>query len=375
MKNARVLFLSGFLAAFVFMSRTMYSSVVPAVKEELHLTYAQVGLPPMVALACAAVGYALSGFLVFRFGPKKVLLMSIVTMMISALGTANSMTFVSVVVFQGLAGLSEGFFYVAALVMLTNTFENAMIGLAFGVIESALNLGILSSLTLGTSMTTWYSWRAPYQVLTGLGCVALCLILILARTTAKRNEHAQLQEILKDPYIRSVFIPSALLFLSFWSFWTFVPAYLVDSLRVSLTVGGFVSSFPFLLAISASLIGGILADRVGPKTASLPVILFYFVFLVLFSYSGSLIFVIISLAVVGFAQAYLIPVILSFVPKRFPQAELGRIFGIILSGSYVVATVGPLVTGHVVDIYGFTAAFLVLAICIGMTGLLIFKNL
>jgi MFS family permease len=98
-----VLFLLGFLAALVFMSRTTLSSVAPVVKEELGLTYAQVGLAPMAALSFAAVGYALSGFLVFRFGTKNVLCISIVTMMISAFGTANSTTLASLVLFQGLA--------------------------------------------------------------------------------------------------------------------------------------------------------------------------------------------------------------------------------------------------------------------------------
>jgi predicted MFS family arabinose efflux permease len=258
--------------------------------------------------------------------------------------------------------------------MLTNTFENTMIGLAFGVMESALNLGIFVSLTFGASITAMYSWRAPYQVLTGLGCPALCLILVLAKTT-KRSEHTPLRDILGDSYIRAVMIPSAFLFLSFWSLWTFVPTYLVDVLRVSLSIAGIFSSFPFLLAIFAALVGGLLADRIGLKTASLAVILLEFVFLVLLSFSRSLIVITISLAVVGFAQAYMIPVVLSFVPKRIPQTELGRIFGIILSGSYAAATVGPLVTGRIVDTYGFPAAFLMLAICIGLVGLLIFKNL
>ncbi|MGA2973020.1 MAG: MFS transporter [Candidatus Bathyarchaeia archaeon] len=82
LKNQRVLFLCAFLAACVWMSRTTFSAVAPVMKDELGLTYTQLGLPPMAGLAFAAAGYARSGFLAHRFGTRNVLLMSASSMII-----------------------------------------------------------------------------------------------------------------------------------------------------------------------------------------------------------------------------------------------------------------------------------------------------
>jgi len=129
------------------------------------------------------------------------------------------------------------------------------------------------------------------------------------------------------------------------------------------------------LAMFAAYVGGLLADRLGPKIASLVLIPVYAVCLIVFALTRNIVATLISLVIITFAQAYLVPVVLAFVPKRFPQSELGGAFGIIISIAYIAGAIGPLLVGQVADNYGFTAAFLTLALCPAIMGVLIFRKL
>ena len=370
-----MLFLCAFLGAAVWMSRVTISSVSPAIKVEFNLKYAQLGLPPTTALAFAAVGYGVSGFLTHRYGARRVLLISVFVMLVGAIGTSISTNLVSLAAFQGLAGLSEGLFYVDALVILTSTFQPATIGRSFGILESAINVGILISFLSGAAITSTFGWRAAYQLLTLLAVASLILIVFSFKEPVRDHQQTDLRALLRDRYVATLFIPITMMFFAFWSFWAFVPTYLTDVLHTPLTVSGAISSAAFLLAIFAALAGGLLADRQGPKRASIAITAFYMVSLVIFAGTNDLSVSVLSLLIVTFAQASLVPVILSFVPKRFPQAELGRAYGIIISVAYAAGAIGPALVGGVADNFGFASAFLILAAIIGLTGLVLIGKL
>ncbi len=329
----------------------------------------------MAALAFAAAGYAVSGFLIFQFGSRNVLVMSVIAMLASTLGTANSKSLQDLVVSQGVAGLSEGLFYVDALVILTNAFEPARIGRAFGVLEGALNVGILASLMTGAAIATMFGWRFAYHLLTALGVLTLLLIAIVYAEPVRTYQQTNLRMTLRDRQMSALFVPTALLFLAFWSFWAFVPTYLTDQLRMPLAVSGAISSLAFLLATFAALTGGLLADRLGPKRASVSVTATYAFFLVLFALTSNVVAAVLFLLIITFSQAFLIPTVLSFIPKRFPQAELGRTYGIVIALAYGAGAIGPVIVGRVTDAYGFVSAFLILAAGVGLTALLLLRSL
>ncbi len=361
MKNGKVLLSCAILGGVIWMSRMNYSAVATVIKEEFNLSYTQVGFPPMIALLFAALGYALSGFLILRYGSGKVLLTSALAMLASILGTASSVRFEALAIFQGFSGLSEGLFYVAALVVLTDAFDPSAIGQAIGILESSINLGILTSLTVGTVLAATAGWRAAYLVVAGLGFPALVLITIVSPSKDKKHEEIRLIDLITDGYVVSLLVPITIFILSFWSFWSFAPTYLVDVLQLPLRLAGAASGMPFVLAIFAAFSGGVLADRIGPRKSSLIVTVMYVPFLVLLATTSSVVLAVLSFSFIAFAQSALVPVTLTFIPKRFPGIELGRVYGVIISISCGVGAMGPILVGHVVDIYGFGAAFLAMA--------------
>ncbi len=132
----RALLLPGSMAVIIWMSRWMFAVEAPVIKLELNLTYTQVGIPPTAALLFAALGYGLSGFLTYRIGTKKTFLIAAFAILLGTLGTVKASSFGLPVIFQSMIGLSEGLFYVAALVLVTNVFDTRNVGRALGILEA-----------------------------------------------------------------------------------------------------------------------------------------------------------------------------------------------------------------------------------------------
>ncbi len=301
----------------------------------------------------------------------RILLAAVLTEITGAFGTFMSKDFGGVFVFQSILGLSEGLFYVAALALLTTTFDQQRIGRVIGVVEASINIGVLASLTLGALISVLYGWRFAFLFLGFLGIILVFMIAVAPFGGVPSYHDTDLVEMLRDPFMIAILIPIIFLFLSFWSFWAFVPTYLVVNLHLSYTAAGFVGSLSFLLAIFSALLAGVSADHIGPKRSALVVVSTYLVFLIFFTFSSSITYAIISLWVVSSAQAFMVPALLSSIPKRFPGAELGRIYGIVIAIGYAGGAIGPFIVGRIADMYGFSSAFLALAVCVALAGLVI----
>ncbi len=371
LKNWRFLLLYAAMAAVIWMSRLMFSAVAPVLKSALGLTYTQLGLVSMASITLAALGYGTSGFLSLRYGTRRVLLAAALTEIVGTFGTFISKGFGEVFVFQSILGLSEGLFYVAALAHLTTTFDPQRIGRVIGIVEASINIGVLASLTIGAFISILYGWRFAFLFLGFLGILMVLMIAVAPVGGVPSYHDTDLVAMLKNPFMIAVLIPTIFLFLSFWSFWAFVPTYLVDNLHLSYTATGFVGSLSFLLAIFSALLAGVSADHIGPKASALVVVTTYLVFLILFTFSSSIIYTVISLWIVSSTQAFMIPVLLSSIPKRFPRAELGRIYGLVIAIGYGGGAIGPFIVGRIADTYGFSSAFLTLALCVALAGLVI----
>jgi MFS transporter, DHA1 family, arabinose polymer utilization protein len=371
MEKRRALLLTVSMAGVVWMSRWMFPVVAPILKQELNLTYAQVGIPPSAAVLFAAIGYGVSGFLTHQIGTRRVLLIAALANIIGALGTILLPSFVSLVVYQSVIGLSEGLFYVAALVLLTNTFATTAVGRALGVLESGVNIGIVLSLMVGTAVATAFGWRYTYILLTMLGFIVILHILATPSGSIREYQHTNFKEMITDPFVITVSISLGLFFFVNWSFWTFAVTYLTDWLHLPYFESGGIVSVSYLIAIFSSYAAGSLTDRAGPKKASLFLLAIGVVSLIVFAISDSITIAIVSILIVASTQGAIIPVLFAFVPKQYSQHEIGRAFGVMLLFAYGVAAIGPFIVGHIADSYGFPTAFLSLVGILAVCGIVI----
>jgi MFS family permease len=363
------------MAIVVWMSRLTVSALAPAIRNSFGLNYTQLGIISTAGLTFAALGYAASGFLSFRFGARSVLLIAAVVELVGAFGTFLSLNFGWLLAFQSLIGLSEGLYYVATIVLLTSAFDPSRVGGAIGTVEASLNLGVVAALTIGPIVSLAFGWRSAYLVLGSLGVLLICMIVVTRVDATGAIRTADLRGMLRGRFMIAIIVPIALLFMCFWSFWAFVPTYLVESLHIAYTTSGFIGSLSFLFATFSALAAGMSTDRVGAKKSSLAIVAIYLIFLVIFAFSSNVIVTIISLLIVTSSQASMIPVLLSAVPKKFPQTELGRIIGLVICLGYGGGAIGPFIVGRIADGYGFFSAFLFLTFCVAVTGGIILVGL
>ena len=373
--NSRVLLLIVYMATLIAMSRLMFSALAPLIKAEFMLNYLQVGSPTSAALVFAALAYGSSGFLTYRFGPRVVLLLATAMMITGALGTATSTNFALLVLFQGTAGLGEGFFYVSAIVLLTNLYSASKVGRVVGIMEGALNFGVVLALIVGTGVSALFGWRNAYLLLSVLGVLVIIFEVRMLPKSMPNYHHTYLRKMFADPFIATLFVLVSLFFVVYWSFWGFVPTYLIDQLHIPYVLSGFLGAFCFIFASLAAFAGGMLLDKVGVKRASLLVIILSAFFLALFALTRIVFLAAISLMVVLPALGSWLTILIASFPKRYPRHELGRMYGILFSVSYLVGSFGPIFVGHIADTYGFTSGFLLLVVLLGLAGLIVQKRL
>jgi MFS family permease len=174
--------------AVVFVTRTSMgfmfqsvASVAPLLVDQFELTYGQVGLL-MGLFLLPGVAVALpGGVLGQRFGSQRVALFGLALMVVGALVTAWSATFVEASVGRAVSGTGGILLNILLAKMVADWFSGKEISTAMGIMLTSWPVGIgLALTTLGSAAARW-SWRASMLITAGAAAAGLILLAALYR--------------------------------------------------------------------------------------------------------------------------------------------------------------------------------------------------
>ncbi len=323
-----------------------------------------------------------AGFIVDRFGIKRVYAVAFLIWSLASASIAVSRGVADVLAMRMILGVAEAAGPIASIAFIRRNFAGKEQGLPTAIYIGAQNLGPALGTWVGTILIAGWGWRAMFAI-TGLSALAW-LPFWVGFAPAGQNAGGAAQPAAKvkgRPTAHFAFwAMSAGIFLAsyFWYFvLTWVPAYLTISRGFSTLEMGRVLSIPLFVMAPMNIVAGFVADRLAARLGSV------FRVRVLFSalsYLGAS--ALILLVVVPAAAVMPILVVAMCctgignsnywaIAQHLPPAGLvGRTIGYLNTVSQIGGVVAPLVTGFILGPQKqFGPALVVAGLCSAAAGI------
>lgn len=346
--------------------QSVVSSVYPMLKDDLSLSFGQIGLITLVYQIAASVFQPLVGLAFDRRPFVGSLPMGMVATSAGILLFAFSMSLPAVLVAVFLVGLGSSTLHPEAS-RITSLASHGRRGFAQSIFQVGGNLGSSVGPLLVAFIVAPNGRRyiAFFLIVAAMAFMAMRTICrwYAAHLAAKRERTAKTAAHVPPPLSRrrtvlTIAIITVLIFskyiymASLTNYYTF---YLIDHFGVSIRTSQ-ILLFVFLAATAAgTLVGGPIGDRYGRKTVIWASILGAAPFSMAMPHCGLAMTVVMSFCA-GFMLASAFPAILLYSQELLPN-KLGLVSGLFFGFAFGVAGVAAAILGHFADTCGIDAVY------------------
>ena len=385
------------VALLNYLDRLMLTTMREPVVAAIPMTDAQFGLLTSVFLWVYGALSPFGGFLADRYGRRAVILGSLAVWSVVTWVTGQMVSLGGLLVARGLMGISEACYLPAALALIADQHAGRTRSLATGLHFSGIYAGAALG-GLGGVIAERFGWRSAFTLFGIVGLAYAPLLALGLHDGAPADEVAEgvepshgpgpprdrpaLGEVLRDlasePCFWLLAALNALVSLSNWVIYGWLPTYLRDRFALGLGAAGLsATGYLQIASFVGSLAGGAWADawtRTQPRARALVPALGYFVAapcLFLTASTGVLPAAISGLIAFGlgrgFYDANLMPLLRQVVAPRFSATAYGILnFVGCVAGGLMIYAGGALRDAHVDLARVFQAASLGLAVAAGL---------
>lgn len=348
--------------------QSVISAVYPLFKEDLGLSFAQIGLITLVYQSAASVCQPLTGLFFDKWPSAWSLPTGMSFTLVGLLSLAFANTLPLVLCSVALVGIGSSVFHPEAS-RLTSLASGGKRGLAQSLFQVGGNLGGSLGPLLAAVFVAPYG-RRHIALFTILAFTAIMVMIpvghwyksFLLRLRKAEGETLKTSVCRPLPMGKTVFSIAILLILIFSkyiymaslnSYYTF---YLIHKFGVSVQASQ-LYLFVFLIATAiGTLLGGPIGDRVGRKYVIWASILGAAPFTLIMPYVENLYLTTILSFCVGLTLSSAFPAILVYAQELLPY-KLGLISGLFFGFAFGVAGIASAVLGNMADRYGIEAVY------------------
>ncbi len=254
----------------------------PLLKGSLSLSVVQLGVIGSSFMWTYACFGPLAGWLGDRWSRRKLITAGLVLWIVIAILTGFARSFAALVILRGVSGLSEAFYFPAAMSLISSYHGAATRSRAMAVHQSAVYVGSIGGGTLAGFIGQRSGWQASFWFFAALGVMVLVFVLLYLRepetdASYERQSPAptgvpglslwsSIRLFLSDRAVRVlalVFVGANFVAMVFTSW---LPTYLHDRFHMSLSLAGLNATlFLQLASIVGVIVGGIVADRAAGR--------------------------------------------------------------------------------------------------------------
>lgn len=368
--DIRVIGLIGFAHGTSHFFHLLLPPLFPWLMPEFGLNFTEAGAMMTVFFVVSGVGQALSGFVVDRIGPRRVLLAGIGCFVLAALLLSVSRSYAMLLAVGALTGLGNCVFHPADFTVLNRKVSPARLGQAFSVHGLSGNLGWAIAPVLLTGIAAAAGWRAAALGAAAVGALAWLVVWLrhdateLTETGAKvsRGGTATAFGFLGVGAVWMCFAFFLLITAAFGALQNFATPMMQNLYGLSVAAAA-ATLTAFLLGGAAGIAaGGVLASRNAPHDRLIAAALGAAALIAVLIAGGALPGWSVSMAmgVMGFCTGIAGPsrdlLVRGAATARFGQQAYGRVYGFVYSGLDIGLAVSPLAFGPLMDAGHFGAA-------------------
>ncbi len=385
-KDAEVIGLIGVAHLLSHFLQLVVAPLFPLLKDEFGIGYAALGLMVSVMYTVSGVSQTLAGFIVDRYGARRVLLAGMTLFSLGILLTGLVTSYWMLLAVAVMTGMGNSVFHPADFAILNAKVNPARLGYAFSTHGIGGNFGWLAAPVFSIAMSTAYGWRTTLVV---AGALCLVLTAVLASRTAiyvapaeagaprgRRGAKlgADVRVLLARPILICfaffTFYSMALVGLQTFSVSVTTALYHAPLVTASAALTGFLFG-----AIAGIVAGGVVASRSSRHDAVAASGLLVGAALALVLASGALplSLLVATMTLIGFATAATQPSRDILVRGATPPGSVGKVYGFVYSGLDLGGSISPLIFGWLLDlgkpqwVFGAVALFMLVTVATVVT--------
>ncbi|MEE8307050.1 MAG: MFS transporter, partial [Gammaproteobacteria bacterium] len=337
-----------------FAGMTVFDS---SILDELGMTVSQLKFRETILYALAAMLAPLAGYLVDRIGVKPLMVFGLVVLSICLFFYSKISSLSDLyIIYIGVGAALKGCGLMVCVILVSRWF-GPWRGRALGFLVSGSSLGNALLPQLNSSLLGEFGWRTALTLLAIMPLALLPLVAMLPKTTATSataatpdanetgpDDSANYWEALRSVRFWLLGIIAFTTFFALMGSTTNFVLHMQRDLGLPLERADDSLTILFVVAIITKLIGGVIADRIGPK----PVLIACLVTMLagaitLTQMSTTLVWYGITLFGLGWGALY---TMIQLLPsKMFGLASLGKIFGTLVVFETTAGAIGPYVVG------------------------------
>lgn len=261
-----------FVCFFNYADRQAIYSVFPLLKQELGLSDIELGIVGAAFMWVYALSAPLAGWVGDRLPRKTLILGGLIFWSLVTIATALSTKYWHLVLFRGLEGFGEAFYFPASMSLVSDYHGPDTRSKAMSMHQSSVYAGTIAGGVASGYLGQHYGWQSSFYLFGILGCVLGALLWVLLKEAprgeqaAKVNLLAAARDVYKMPMaviLTAVFVGAnfvAMIFL------TWMPSFLFRKFQMSLSMAGFSgTAYLQVASVIGVLTGGWLADRMAQR--------------------------------------------------------------------------------------------------------------
>jgi MFS family permease len=277
MRGAWLLVLLMWFAYFLnHCDRQVIFSIFPVLRHDLHFTDIQLGLTGAVFLWVFGLSSPFAGQLGDRFSKRAIVWLTLILWSISTLLTGIARSPAEILFFRGMTGITEAFFFPAAVVITAAAFGSRRRSLAVSALLTAQMAGGVLGGWYGGYMAQAFNWRLAFLSLGAAGLIYAVPYALFLRNVSEApaekppvSSRLPILELVKVPTFVALCFCFPFYTALWWLMYSWLPDFLYEGFSLSLSQAGLTATVYLQTAIFLGLIaGGGLGDRLYNRNRS-----------------------------------------------------------------------------------------------------------